>query len=169
MHAIPILRKLVCIRRHRLTCLNQGLLLGQGMNASMNDSHNLGMRVSDIKIPLFNITFSAWKLTHVLRGWAKLSLLKTVIEFHSDFACLFIEYCQYLLVWIGATKICTRPYWFRQALCETLLSKTKDRGKSRWRITWIFLKVRPVLFLPPNTIYAAADRYLKDIPNLWRV
>ncbi|KAF8201123.1 FAD binding domain-containing protein [Mycena galopus ATCC 62051] len=33
---------------------------GQGMNASMNDSHNL-----------------AWKLAHVLRGWAGLSLLKT--------------------------------------------------------------------------------------------
>ncbi|KAJ7040745.1 FAD binding domain-containing protein [Mycena alexandri] len=33
---------------------------GQGMNASMNDSHNL-----------------AWKLVYVLRGWAGLSLLKT--------------------------------------------------------------------------------------------
>ncbi|KAI0291528.1 FAD binding domain-containing protein [Multifurca ochricompacta] len=33
---------------------------GQGMNASMNDTHNL-----------------AWKLTHVLRGWADISLLKT--------------------------------------------------------------------------------------------
>jgi 2-polyprenyl-6-methoxyphenol hydroxylase-like FAD-dependent oxidoreductase len=34
---------------------------GQGMNASMNDSHNL-----------------VWKLTHVLRGRAKIDLLKTV-------------------------------------------------------------------------------------------
>ncbi|EJU03739.1 hypothetical protein DACRYDRAFT_21209 [Dacryopinax primogenitus] len=33
---------------------------GQGMNASMNDSHNL-----------------AWKLAHVLRGWASPDLLKT--------------------------------------------------------------------------------------------
>ncbi|PCH36409.1 thioredoxin-like protein [Wolfiporia cocos MD-104 SS10] len=33
---------------------------GQGMNASINDSHDL-----------------AWKLTHVIRGWAGLSLLKT--------------------------------------------------------------------------------------------
>ncbi|PCH36404.1 hypothetical protein WOLCODRAFT_140399 [Wolfiporia cocos MD-104 SS10] len=33
---------------------------GQGMNASINDSHGL-----------------AWKLTHVIRGWAGLSLLKT--------------------------------------------------------------------------------------------
>jgi len=33
---------------------------GQGMNASMNDSHNL-----------------AWKLAHVLRGWASPELLKT--------------------------------------------------------------------------------------------
>ncbi|KAJ7504185.1 FAD binding domain-containing protein, partial [Mycena galericulata] len=33
---------------------------GQGMNASMNDTHNL-----------------AWKLVYVLRGWAGLSLLKT--------------------------------------------------------------------------------------------
>ncbi|EIW83429.1 hypothetical protein CONPUDRAFT_164380 [Coniophora puteana RWD-64-598 SS2] len=33
---------------------------GQGMNASINDSHNL-----------------AWKLVHVIRGWADLSLLKS--------------------------------------------------------------------------------------------
>ncbi|KAF9454386.1 hypothetical protein P691DRAFT_770590 [Macrolepiota fuliginosa MF-IS2] len=33
---------------------------GQGMNASMNDSHNL-----------------VWKLVHALRGWADISLLKT--------------------------------------------------------------------------------------------
>jgi len=56
---------------------------GQGMNASMNDSHNL-----------------AWKLTHVLRGWAKLPLLKTyelerrkfaqdLIGFDKHFAKLF--------------------------------------------------------------------------------
>ncbi|CAA7265147.1 unnamed protein product [Cyclocybe aegerita] len=56
---------------------------GQGMNASMNDSHNL-----------------AWKLTHVLRGWADISLLKTyeferktyaqdLINFDKNFAKLF--------------------------------------------------------------------------------
>ncbi|KDR69199.1 hypothetical protein GALMADRAFT_77605 [Galerina marginata CBS 339.88] len=56
---------------------------GQGMNASMNDSHNL-----------------AWKLTHVLKGWAKISLLKTyeferkqyaqdLINFDKKFAKLF--------------------------------------------------------------------------------
>ncbi|KAF8806894.1 hypothetical protein BYT27DRAFT_7233651 [Phlegmacium glaucopus] len=56
---------------------------GQGMNASMNDSHNL-----------------AWKLTHVLRDWAKLPLLKTyelerrkyaqdLIDFDKHFAKLF--------------------------------------------------------------------------------
>jgi len=56
---------------------------GQGMNASMNDSHNL-----------------IWKLTHVLRGWADMSLLKTyeferrkyaqdLINFDKKFAALF--------------------------------------------------------------------------------
>ncbi|KAF9818266.1 hypothetical protein IEO21_02894 [Rhodonia placenta] len=56
---------------------------GQGMNASMNDTHNL-----------------AWKLTHVLRGWADLSLLKTyeyerrkyaqdLIDFDKKFSALF--------------------------------------------------------------------------------
>ncbi|KDR80826.1 hypothetical protein GALMADRAFT_222424 [Galerina marginata CBS 339.88] len=56
---------------------------GQGMNASMNDSHNL-----------------AWKLTHVLKGWAEISLLKTyeferrkyaqdLINFDKQFAKLF--------------------------------------------------------------------------------
>ncbi|PCH36417.1 hypothetical protein WOLCODRAFT_28542 [Wolfiporia cocos MD-104 SS10] len=56
---------------------------GQGMNASMHDSHNL-----------------AWKLTHVIRGWAGLSLLKTyeferrkyaleLIAFDKRFSALF--------------------------------------------------------------------------------
>lgn len=56
---------------------------GQGMNASMNDTHNL-----------------IWKLTHVLRGWANLSLLKTyeferrkyaqdLIAFDKKFSALF--------------------------------------------------------------------------------
>ncbi|KDQ61459.1 hypothetical protein JAAARDRAFT_30898 [Jaapia argillacea MUCL 33604] len=56
---------------------------GQGMNASMNDTHNL-----------------LWKMTHVLRGWADPSLLKTyeferrkyaqdLIDFDKRFASLF--------------------------------------------------------------------------------
>ncbi|KAK0501667.1 FAD binding domain-containing protein [Armillaria luteobubalina] len=56
---------------------------GQGMNASINDSHNL-----------------AWKLAYVLRGWAGLSLLETyeserrryaqdLINFDKKFAKLF--------------------------------------------------------------------------------
>ncbi|KAH9893375.1 FAD binding domain-containing protein [Cubamyces lactineus] len=56
---------------------------GQGMNASMNDTHNL-----------------AWKLTHVLRRWADMSLLKTyeferrkyaqdLINFDKKFSKLF--------------------------------------------------------------------------------
>ncbi|KAF7302055.1 hypothetical protein MIND_00772000 [Mycena indigotica] len=42
---------------------------GQGMNASMNDTHNL-----------------AWKLVYVLRGWAGLSILQTV-------QLLFLDSC----------------------------------------------------------------------------
>ncbi|KAI0091496.1 FAD binding domain-containing protein [Irpex rosettiformis] len=56
---------------------------GQGMNASMNDTHNL-----------------AWKLAHVLRGWTDISLLKTyeferrkyaqdLIDFDKKFSALF--------------------------------------------------------------------------------
>ncbi|KAF7794992.1 hypothetical protein EIP86_006136 [Pleurotus ostreatoroseus] len=56
---------------------------GQGMNASMNDTHNL-----------------VWKLAYVLRGWADLSLLKTyeferrkyaqdLISFDKEFSALF--------------------------------------------------------------------------------
>ncbi|GBE86738.1 Phenol hydroxylase [Sparassis crispa] len=56
---------------------------GQGMNASMNDSHNL-----------------VWKITHVLRGWAGMPLLKTyeferrkyardLIDFDKTFSALF--------------------------------------------------------------------------------
>ncbi|KAF8715652.1 hypothetical protein AX14_012519 [Amanita brunnescens Koide BX004] len=56
---------------------------GQGMNASMNDTHNL-----------------AWKLAYVIRGWADISLLKTyeferrkyaqaLIAFDKEFSHLF--------------------------------------------------------------------------------
>ncbi|KIJ12336.1 hypothetical protein PAXINDRAFT_171271 [Paxillus involutus ATCC 200175] len=58
---------------------------GQGMNASMNDAHNL-----------------AWKLAQVLRGWASPSLLKTyelerrkfaqdLITFDKEYSALFSE------------------------------------------------------------------------------
>ncbi|KAI0642305.1 FAD binding domain-containing protein [Trametes meyenii] len=58
---------------------------GQGMNASMSDTHNL-----------------AWKLAYVLRGWADISLLKTyeserrqfavdLINFDRQYATLFSE------------------------------------------------------------------------------
>ncbi|KAI0642306.1 FAD binding domain-containing protein [Trametes meyenii] len=58
---------------------------GQGMNASMSDTHNL-----------------AWKLTYVLRGWADMGLLKTyeyerlkfaqeLIEFDRKWAALFSD------------------------------------------------------------------------------
>ncbi|KAI0923519.1 hypothetical protein AcV5_009039 [Taiwanofungus camphoratus] len=56
---------------------------GQGMNASMNDTHNL-----------------AWKITHVLRGWSDISILNTyeferrkyaqdLIDFDKKFSALF--------------------------------------------------------------------------------
>lgn len=56
---------------------------GQGMNASMNDTHNL-----------------AWKLVHVIRGWADRSLLRTyelerrkyaqdLIDFDREFSKMF--------------------------------------------------------------------------------
>ncbi|KAH9968433.1 FAD binding domain-containing protein [Lactifluus volemus] len=47
---------------------------GQGMNASMNDTHNL-----------------AWKLAYVLRGWADMSLLKTYEFERRKFSSLFSE------------------------------------------------------------------------------
>ncbi|CAE6506518.1 unnamed protein product [Rhizoctonia solani] len=61
---------------------------GQGMNASMNDTHNL-----------------IWKLTQVLRGWASPSLLKTyelerrkyaqdLIDFDRKFSALFSSKAQ---------------------------------------------------------------------------
>ncbi|KAF8757742.1 Phenol hydroxylase, C-terminal dimerization domain [Rhizoctonia solani] len=77
--------------RHRNASLLQAMLVGhthspkagQGMNASMNDTHNL-----------------IWKLTQVLRGWASPDLLKTyelerrkyaqdLIEFDRKFSALF--------------------------------------------------------------------------------
>ena len=51
------------------------------MNASMNDTHNLGKQHSSTPIALnTSIFFLAWKLTQVLRGWANISLLQTVSE-----------------------------------------------------------------------------------------
>jgi phenol 2-monooxygenase (NADPH) len=53
---------------------------GQGMNASMNDTHNLGSHrgFSSCYNIITLIALPAWKLAHVLRGWADISLLKTV-------------------------------------------------------------------------------------------
>jgi hypothetical protein len=52
------------------------------MNASMNDTHNLGScpKFLPALFVTVNCTLSliAWKLVHVLRGWADISLLKTV-------------------------------------------------------------------------------------------
>ncbi|KAF7369055.1 hypothetical protein MVEN_00232300 [Mycena venus] len=75
---------------------------GQGMNASMNDSHNLGestIRLSRI-ISSSLVLYAAWKLVYVLRGWAGISLLKTyelerrkyaqdLIDFDVKFSGLF--------------------------------------------------------------------------------
>ena len=55
---------------------------GQGMNAGMNDSHNLGSFVqSALSVYPAANDVPAWKLAHVLRGWADISLLKTVRYF----------------------------------------------------------------------------------------
>src|SRR5258708_28346811 len=53
---------------------------GQGMNASMNDTHNLGSHrgFPSCYDTITLIALSAWKLAHVLHGWADISLLKTV-------------------------------------------------------------------------------------------
>ncbi|KAI0642304.1 FAD binding domain-containing protein [Trametes meyenii] len=48
---------------------------GQGMNASMSDTHNL-----------------AWKLAYVLRGWSKMSLLKTYESERRKFAVDLINF-----------------------------------------------------------------------------
>lgn len=53
---------------------------GQGMNASMNDTHNLSQCVLSYLTgsALTFLNDAVWKLTHVLRGWADMSVLKTV-------------------------------------------------------------------------------------------
>nr|VWO96612.1 p-hydroxybenzoate hydroxylase [Ganoderma boninense] len=53
---------------------------GQGMNASMCDTHNLGM------------VQSPWKLAYVLRGWAGMSLLKTYESERLKYARDLIEF-----------------------------------------------------------------------------
>lgn len=54
------------------------VISGQGMNASMNDAHNLGR----FDMIYFTLTVfspvAAWKLAFVIRGWAEMSLLSTV-------------------------------------------------------------------------------------------
>ena len=93
-----------------------------------------------------------WEAGQNFHYWKQWMNLKPIFLIY----LLNIRKC--LIVRIGTTKICTRPNWFRQALRETLLRKTKDRRKSRWRIAWIFLKVRLFFFLPLSTIKAGTDR-----------
>ncbi|KAG9313144.1 putative monooxygenase [Chiua virens] len=73
---------------------------GQGMNASMNDAHNLG-KFDTICYTEQNLTsMTAWKLALVIRGWANMSLLSTyeserrkyaqdLIAFDKTFSTLF--------------------------------------------------------------------------------
>ena len=62
---------------------------GQGANASMGDSHNLGewfmimLTPSFITLIFFNL---AWKIAYVLRGWAGESLLETYEVERRDYA-----------------------------------------------------------------------------------
>lgn len=52
------------------------------MNASMNDTHNLS-KLAICAVFGIKLTNSlVWKLSHVLRGWADVSLLKTVSRYH---------------------------------------------------------------------------------------
>ncbi|KAG2114120.1 FAD binding domain-containing protein [Suillus clintonianus] len=60
---------------------------GQGMNASMNDSHNL-----------------AWKIALVLRGWAKMSILSTYESERRKFALDLIAFDK---MW--SSLCCTKP------------------------------------------------------------
>ena len=48
------------------------------MNASMNDSHNLGNELNMFEMWCVLTECVAWKLVQVLRGRASLSLLQTV-------------------------------------------------------------------------------------------
>ena len=50
------------------------------MNASMNDTHNLGLHRTLLSVTCGSAdpALSAWKLAHVLHGWADVSILKTV-------------------------------------------------------------------------------------------
>ena len=48
------------------------------MNASMNDTHNLGNGIRLFQMLCALIDSAAWKLVQVLRGRANISLLKTV-------------------------------------------------------------------------------------------
>lgn len=79
------------------------------MNASMNDTHNLGASIFFFSDTLTYIVV-AWKLTHVLRGWADMSLLST-----ASFS-LVINKTKHMLksppilVRIGEEKICPGPH-----------------------------------------------------------
>ena len=48
------------------------------MNASMNDTHNLGKGGGNANSFRDSLRSKVWKLTHVLRGWADISVLKLV-------------------------------------------------------------------------------------------
>ena len=57
------------------------VLVGQGLNASMGDTHNLGKLDASIYLPSAD-SIAAWKVTYVLRGWSPLSILKTVCTYN---------------------------------------------------------------------------------------
>jgi hypothetical protein len=96
---------------------------GQGMNASMNDTHNL-----------------IWKLTQVLRGWASPELLKTVRY------SLVLILTGYLLmkcvVRTRAPKVRTRLDQLRPKVLGVVLGQGAKRRKPRRSVASSVCQVR---------------------------
>lgn len=110
---------------------------GQGMNASINDTYNLGRLwcyaswQTGICTEFAFFFCTAWKLVWVLRGWSNRTLLKTV-----SCNCVCQLCCNWsdcpTIVWVWKTPVRTRPNFLRQKTGQTHFGKDPQWVERRW-------------------------------------
>ncbi|KZP19041.1 hypothetical protein FIBSPDRAFT_933091 [Athelia psychrophila] len=119
-------------------CHTHSPMAGQGMNASMNDTHNL-----------------SWKLAHVLKGWARPSLLTTYEFERRKYAQDLIEFDrQYSTLYSGKLLVDNGGKMDRQVHMELI----KTFGKFAGFTSGIHIQYAPspLTLLPPACAPAAA-------------
>lgn len=105
---------------------------GQGANASMSDTYNLGEHHPTPGKVL--ITQLAWKIGYVVRGWAKPSILTTYEEERRPHSLEMIDFDRKIFRLFERGTVAPEEYtaWVRiPSLCTIMVTCSIDCGKIR--------------------------------------